>query len=169
MENLILKELKKNAVFRLEEGQRMIHVALAKIREESLWQLPIANGLSLGNQLLHICGNMNQYAVASLGEQLDTRKRDLEFSTKEGFSKADLLKKLDHTVFQAIQTIQTTSEAKYCEIRRVQGFEFSGVGVLLHAVEHFSYHIGQIAFWIKKLTQEDLGFYKNHDLTQTND
>jgi uncharacterized damage-inducible protein DinB len=169
MENRILKELKQNAVFRLEEGQRMIHIAMSKIGEESLWQLPFANGLSLGNQLLHICGNMNQYAIASLGERVDMRKRDLEFSTKEGFSKADLLKKLNQTVFQAIQTIQATSEVKYSEVRQVQCFKFSGVGVLLHAVEHFSYHVGQVAFWIKQLTEEDLGFYKNQDLMQTND
>jgi uncharacterized damage-inducible protein DinB len=43
------------------------------------------------------------------------------------------------------------------------------VGVVLHAVEHFSYHVGQIAFWIKLQTKEDLGFYDHHDLTQLNE
>ena len=43
--NLLLDEFKQNAIFRLEEGQRMIH--LAKIGEEQLWEIPVANGLSL--------------------------------------------------------------------------------------------------------------------------
>jgi uncharacterized damage-inducible protein DinB len=45
----------------------------------------------------------------------------------------------------------------------------SGVGVVMHALEHLSYHVGQIAFWIKLLTKEDLGFYAQHDLTQLNE
>ena len=50
----------------------------------------------------------------------------------------------------------------------MQGFEFSGLGAVLHAVEHFSYHVGQIAFWVKQLCEEDLGFYRDHNLNQLN-
>ena len=50
----------------------------------------------------------------------------------------------------------------------MQGFELSGVGVVMHAVEHFSYHTGQIAFWVKQLTQEDLGFYDGMNLNTKN-
>ena len=53
--------------------------------------------------------------------------------------------------------------------RKVQGFDLSGLGAVLHAVEHFSYHVGQVAFWIKQLTTEDLGFYADQDLTQLNE
>jgi uncharacterized damage-inducible protein DinB len=41
--------------------------------------------------------------------------------------------------------------------------------VVLHVVEHFSYHTGQIAFWVKQLTDHQLGFYANVDLNQQND
>ena len=169
MDNLLLDEFKQNAIFRLEEGQRMIHLAFAKIGEEQLWKIPVAQGLSLGNQLLHICGNMTQYAIASLSEQPDQREREKEFATKEGFAKAELLQQLDHTISLAISSINEASATQYTQLRKVQGFELSGVGVVLHAVEHFSYHVGQIAFWIKLLTEEDLGFYAQHDLTQLNE
>ena len=169
MDKLLLDEFKQNAIFRLEEGQRMIHLALAKIGEEQLWEIPVPQGLSLGNQLLHICGNMTQYAIASLGEQPDQREREKEFATKEGFTKAELLQQLDHTISLAISSINEASSTQYTRLRKVQGFELSGVGVVLHAVEHFSYHVGQIAFWIKLLTKEDLGFYAQHDLTQLNE
>jgi len=169
MEEALLIEFKQNAIFRLEEGQRMLHLAFAKVGEDSLWKLPVKNGMALGNQLLHVCGNMTQYVLASLGQEADQRQRDSEFSTTEGCSKAELLQQLDVTVSRAIKTIQTTSPSEYLRVRKVQGFEFSGVGVVLHAVEHFSYHVGQVAFWVKQLTEVDLGFYDHHDLTQIND
>jgi len=53
-------------------------------------------------------------------------------------------------------------------VRSVQGFSFSGVGVIIHAVEHYSYHTGQIAFWVKQLKEKDLGFYNGTDLNIKN-
>ena len=55
---------------------------------------------------------------------------------------------------------------QFIEYRKVQGFELSGLGVVLHAVEHFSYHVGQIAFWVKQLTKSDLGFYDDRNLNE---
>ena len=169
MEARLLIEFKQHSVFRLKEGQRMIHLAMEKAKEEQLWLMPGKIGTPLGNQILHICGNMTQYAIASLTDTKDQRQRDSEFSTKGGFTKNELLQKLDHTVAQAIAAIENAPIEAFLNNRKVQGFEFSGVGVVLHAVEHFSYHVGQIAFWVKQLNQLDLGFYTHHDLTQLNE
>ena len=168
MNDTILKEFKVNSVFRLEESLRMITIAFSKIADDMLWKRPTEQGMALGNQILHSCGNMTQYICTSLGEQLDERKRDLEFSTITGLTKEELLKQLETTVRTAQYTIHNTTSLKYETVREVQGFRFSGIGVVLHAVEHFSYHTGQIAFWVKQLTQEDLGFYDGVDLTQNN-
>ena len=169
MENQVLSEFKKHAIFRLNESQRMIHLALAKVNEEQLWQIPVSNGLRLGNQLLHLCGNMTQYLIASLGEKTDERKRDEEFTATGRADIRSLLTLFDNTVKQAINTIEEAPESAFTRIRKVQDFEFSGVGVVLHAVEHCSYHTGQIAFWVKQLTAADLGFYDQHDLNQLNE
>ena len=168
MKNLILDEFKNNSIFRLREGQRMILLAFSSIDEEQLWLYPQKNGLALGNQIVHICGNMRQYIISSLGCQYDVRKRDLEFSIQGGMSKKELLEHLERTIHQAVEVIQKTEAKEYTTYRKVQGFTLSGIGVVLHAVEHFSYHVGQIAFWVKQLTNQDLGFYKNVDLNQSN-
>lgn len=168
MNDIILKEFKENAVFRLEESLRMITIAFSKITADMLWKRPTENGMALGNQILHSCGNMTQYICTSLGEQKDERKRDLEFSTHTGVTKEELLKQLVITIRTAQNTIRNATALQYETIREVQGFKLSGVGVVLHAVEHFSYHTGQIAFWVKQVTQEDLGFYDGIDLTQNN-
>ena len=167
MNKIILKEFKENAIFRLEESLRMILIAFSKITEEMLWKQPTEGGMALGNQILHSCGNMTQYISASLGEQRDERKRDLEFSTNTG-PREELLTLLTSTVQKAQDTIQNATLLQYETVREVQGFQLSGIGVVLHAVEHFSYHTGQIAFWVKQLIQDDLEFYAGVDLTQNN-
>lgn len=168
MEERLLIEFKQHSTFRLKEGQRMVHLAMKKVTEEQLWIAPNQIGMRLGNQLLHICGNMTQYIISSLGEQKDNRQRNAEFAAKDGWTKAMLLDQLDTTIAKAIRTIENAPSNAFVKIRQVQGFEFSGLGVVLHAVEHFSYHVGQIAFWVKQLCEEDLGFYRDHNLNQLN-
>ena len=168
METQILNEFKIQSIFRLKEGYRMVVKALDFIDEKELWQIPVENGMSLGNQILHSCGNMRQYIISSLGNQIDSRKRDLEFKTKSQLEKKVLLKQLKETIDASIQIIKKTNEQEYLKVKKVQAFSFSGIGLVLHAVEHFSYHVGQIAFWIKFLTQKDLGFYNGIDLAKNN-
>ena len=168
METQILNEFKIQSIFRLKEGYRMVVKALDFIDEKELWQIPVKNGMSLGNQILHSCGNMRQYIISSLGNQIDSRKRDLEFKTKSQLEKKVLLKQLKETIDASIQIIKKTNEQEYLKVKKVQAFSFSGIGLVLHAVEHFSYHVGQIAFWVKFLTQKDLGFYNGIDLAKNN-
>ena len=168
METQILNEFKIQSIFRLKEGYRMVVKALDFIDEKELWQIPVENGMSLGNQILHSCGNMRQYIISSLGNQIDSRKRDLEFKTKSQLEKKVLLKQLKETINASIQIINKTNEQQYLKVKKVQAFSFSGIGLVLHAVEHFSYHVGQIAFWVKFLTQKDLGFYNGIDLAKNN-
>ena len=52
--------------------------------------------------------------------------------------------------------------------RVVQGFDYDGVGILVHVVEHFSYHTGQIAYFVKARKGIDLGFYRGVDLSRKN-
>ena len=163
-----LDEFKKNAIFRLKEGQRMVHLAFEKTKEKHLWELPISNGISLGNQILHINGNMTQYIISSLGENKDYRLREKEFEINKKINKTELLKKLDVTIISSIKVIDSVKSSKYLKLRKVQGYKLSGIGVVLHAVEHFSYHVGQISFWVKYLTKSDLGFYKDQNLNQKN-
>ena len=147
----------------------MIGISLDRISEEQVWQKPNPSLNSIGNLILHLCGNMTQYGIASLREIEDERNRDLEFSMKGGFTKIQLLDKLTTTVEEVKSAFQNSSVDRLLRKKAVQGFEFSGIGNIVHVVEHFSYHTGQIAFWVKLLNDEQLGFYDGHDLNQLND
>lgn len=165
-EEKLVDELVKNALYRMDESTRMIQKSLSYITEEQLWLKPNASLNSIGNLLLHICGNMTQYIISSLGETQDKRNRDAEFTLHQSGDKEQLLKKLLATVDTAKRVIFDANVKQLLQQRSVQGFTFSGVGVIVHAVEHYSYHTGQIAFWVKQLKDVDLGFYEGMDLNK---
>ena len=117
---------------------------------------------------MHLCGNVTQYAISSLGETEDIRIRYKEFSTKDGLTKNELSAKLESTVNEAVCIIESTDEERLLKTYSVQGFDLSGIGIIIHVTEHYSYHTGQIAFWVKQLKNKDLGFYARIDLNVKN-
>ncbi len=167
-ETVLVEELVKNALYRMDESTRMIQKSLTEISEVEVWLKPNESLNSIANLILHLCGNITQYIISSLGETEDIRERDLEFSTSKGLNKSELLTKLEATIEKAKGVIFDADPEQLLKIRVVQGFSFSGVGAILHVVEHYSYHTGQIAFWVKQLKNKDLDFYKGRDLNTKN-
>ncbi|NKI32243.1 DinB family protein [Croceivirga thetidis] len=162
-------EFVENCCFRMDESLRMLKIALAKVSEDQVWLKPNSSLNSIGNLILHLCGNMTQYGIASLTETEDKRQRDLEFSTEGGLSKNELLNKIHVVIEEVKSTFSTISIERLLQQKQVQGFDFSGIGNMVHVVEHLSYHTGQIAFWVKQLQNESLGFYEGHDLNTKNE
>ncbi|VAW11022.1 hypothetical protein MNBD_BACTEROID03-2103 [hydrothermal vent metagenome] len=169
MQEELTKEFISQSIYRLDESMRMLQISLESITEEEFWKKPNRSLNSIANILLHLCGNITQYAIASLGEKPDIRERDKEFSVESGYTKAELLVKLIATVEAAKMVISTASPTQLIKKRKVQGFDFSGIAIIVHVVEHLSYHTGQIAFWTKQLKNSDLGFYKGHNLNKKNE
>ncbi|CAN0605350.1 unnamed protein product, partial [Ectocarpus sp. 12 AP-2014] len=95
-EQQLVEELVKNALYRIDENTRMIKKSLIDISEEELWQQPNSSLNSIANLILHICGNMTQYVISSLGETEDKRNRDAEFAIHNGKTKAALLVNLEN-------------------------------------------------------------------------
>ena len=167
-EERLVGELVKNALYRIDESSAMVQKCLVEITEEELWLQPNESLNSIANLIVHLCGNITQYIISSLGETDDNRNRSLEFSVRDGASKAALLDTLEHTIEKAKGVILDAKLHQLLKIRDVQGFSLSGVGVIIHVVEHYSYHTGQIAFWVKQLKNKDLGFFDGIDLNINN-
>lgn len=146
-----------------------IHKCLDSITEEELWQRPNENSNSIGNLLVHLCGNITQYIHSSLGNEPDIRDRDLEFSRTGGLTKEEIYWKIAVVTEKAIDVLKKISEDELMKIRSVQGFDMSGVAIVVHVTEHFSYHVGQITFYVKLLKNKDMAYYTEHDLNQLNE
>lgn len=168
METQLAREFIEQSIFRLEENPPRILKCLNRLSKEQVWLKPNPSSNSIGNLILHLCGNISQYILSSLGELPDQRQRDLEFSAKGGFNKKELFEKFDTVIKKSAAVIRDCDEASLLKIRSVQGFDLSGIGIIIHVVEHLTYHTGQIAYWTKILKDEDLGFYADMDLNVKN-
>ena len=78
------------------------------------------------------------------------------------------MQKLNATINNAIGVIESADEKRLLKVYSAQGFDLSGIGIIIHVTEHYSYHTGQIAFWIKQLKDKDLGFYSGVNLNVKN-
>jgi len=162
-------DLLDNAIFRMEESLRMIAKSTALLTTEELWKKPNEASNSIGNIIIHLKGNITQYILAGLGGQKDHRQRDLEFSVAHRYSTKELNQQLQELLDEVKTVLHGLKEAELTKSYSVQGFKLSGLGILLHVVEHLSYHTGQIAFWTKIVKNKDLGFYEGFDLNIKNE
>ncbi len=168
MTTTISKEFIDQSIYRIDENTKRVIKCLKEMDEDDIWKSPNDSSNSIGNLVLHLCGNIRQYIISALGEMEDIRIRDEEFSARKGFTKEELLNQLIATVSQAKEIIKGIDDFKLNTTFSVQGFQLPGIGIIIHVTEHYSYHTGQIAFWTKLLKNKDLGFYSGIDLNLKN-
>lgn len=169
MEKELSIEFISQSIFRMDESTHRIKLCLENLPEDAIWQRPNKASNSIGNLMLHLCGNIRQYAISSLGGVGDIRVRDAEFAAQSGPGKLELLERLTQTVEEAKACMRNMTATELLRMRNVQGYHLSGIGIIIHVTEHYSYHTGQIAFWTKCLQDRDLGFYAGVDLNVKNE
>lgn len=149
-----------------EESLPRLRTCLAELSPEEIWRRPNAHLSAVGNLVLHLAGNARQWIVCGLGGAADHRDRDGEFAATTPLPTAELLAHLEVTMDEVRGVLRTTPPENLLVARPVQAFVESGLAIVVHVVEHFSYHVGQIAFATKLLRDRDLGFYRGVDLTR---
>jgi uncharacterized damage-inducible protein DinB len=169
MRDAFINEFIGQCIHRIDENTKRLTACLNELEESELWKRPNESSNSAGNLMLHLCGNIRQYAVSSLGNISDIRERDKEFSAQRGYSKSELLQKLTTTIDEAKKIMEEISDAELLRPRKVQGYAYSGIGIIIHITEHYSYHTGQIIFWTKLLKNKDMRFYAGVDLNVKNE
>ena len=137
-----------------------IERCVALLSDEQLWWRPNVESNSIGNLLLHLSGNARQWIVCGLGEVSDARDRDSEFAQRETIPRSDLLSGLRQTIIEVDATLAKFDMDRLVEKKTIQGLEVTALGAILHVVEHFSMHTGQIILLTKILTSSDLRFYE---------
>ena len=149
-----------------DESLPRIRKCLAQLIVDEIWARPNEKTVSAGNLVLHLGGNVRQYVIATLGGVRDVRKRQKEFDETGPIPTAALLQRLEMTLAEARPVIERLDSAALLRKYRVQGFVETGLSILVHVVEHFSYHTGQIAYIVKSRKNVDLGFYRGKDLNK---
>jgi len=136
-----------------------IERCLELLKDEQIWWRANPQSNSIGNLILHLSGNVRQWIVSGLGGAADSRNRDTEFAQREVISRDELIAKLKQTVDDADATLAKFEVDKLLHRQNIQGCDVSALEAILHVVEHFSMHAGQIVYITKQLTAHDLHFY----------
>jgi uncharacterized damage-inducible protein DinB len=147
-----------------DESLPRILKCLDQLSNEQIWWRPNESSNSIGNLVLHLCGNVTQWIYSGLGGFSDQRTRQAEFDERRILDKSELREMLVLTLDKIRPVILNVKETELLQPRPVQTFTETGLTILIHVTEHFSYHTGQIAYITKMLSAKPLGFYEGISL-----
>jgi uncharacterized damage-inducible protein DinB len=143
----------RHARFRLRDDYFVkISTAIAELTDEQIWWRPNESSNSIGNLILHLCGNARQWIVAGVGGAPDRRDRAAEFAQRDRIDRSALAALLDRALADVDAELAALDAAVVAAgadapLQRAcvpQGFAQTVLDAVFHVVEHFSYHTGQI-------------------------
>jgi hypothetical protein len=149
----------------LEQYWPRLRSCVEQLTDEQVWWRPNGASNSIGNLILHLNGNVQQWLVGSFSKTADTRKRPAEFQARGGLPASVLVEQLGTTMKQASEVLSRLTETDLLTPLELQGYKVNGLQAVYQVVEHFGMHYGQIVYLTKILRGEDLGFYRELDKT----
>jgi hypothetical protein len=149
----------------LEQYWPRLRGCVESLTNEQVWWRPNRASNSVGNLILHLNGNVQQWLVAPFNGMEDTRDRPAEFKEQKLVPTSALLEQLGATMQQASEVLSRLTDADLLTLFDIQGYKVSGLAAVYQVVEHFGMHYGQVLYVTKILRGEDLGFYRELDKT----
>jgi uncharacterized damage-inducible protein DinB len=115
--------------------------------EKNLWKISGDISNPAGNLCLHLCGNLQHFIGATLGNSGYVRNRDAEFS-KKNVPIRELVAEIELTT-EVVQ--KTLLELKEEDLQKtfpinVFGYEMTTEYLLTNMAAHLTYHLGQINY-----------------------
>jgi hypothetical protein len=141
---------------KLENMTETLRVCLGKLSDAQIWERHGAHENSVGNLVLHLCGNMRQWLIGGVGGAPDVRRRDEEFSTEGGLDCEELMGRFSVTMDEALKIIAAAPASRLVEIVHPQGHTVSVLDAIYQVVGHVQQHVGQIILLTKQMRGTDL-------------
>ena len=123
--------------------------------ERKLWIISPDIKNSGGNLCLHICGNLQHFIGATLGNTGYIRDRDAEFGDKN-IPKKELLDSIDRSKEVIVTVLNSLSEDQLAKDYPIDVFkkEMTTSFFLIHLHSHLNYHLGQINYHRRLLDRD---------------
>lgn len=136
-----------------------IEHCLNQLSDAEIWWRPRPEMNAIGNLILHLCGNVEQWILAPVADRLPERNRPAEFAQREPIAKSELQAKLATTVNLAAAAIRSVAEAEaLLAARRVQGHDTNVLAAVFHSVAHFEGHAQEIIGMTRQIRGEGYVF-----------
>ena len=132
---------------------RKIEACLNVLSEADVWWRANEESNSIGNLLIHLDGSTRKWILNVVAGRNLPRDRDAEFAVRGPIEKAVLLARLGATMAEVDRVLATLDEATLLEQRQLEQDEkVTVLWAVLHALEHFAMHTGQIILITKLRT-----------------
>src|ERR1041385_4413775 len=162
-ENVSKAFIARASEFLLGDYLPKIERCLEKLTDDQIWWRANEDSNSIGNLILHLCGNARQWIISGVGSHPDNRNRDAEFERRDPIPRTELLTLLRSTLSEIETTLETLDPTTILDYRKIPGHDVDILEAIFHVTEHFSMHTGQIIMLTKMLTSSDMCFYGFED------
>jgi hypothetical protein len=124
--------------------------------EKKIWEISGDIKNSAGNLCLHLCGNLQHFVGAVLGNSGYIRNRDAEFSRKD-VPIRELVAEIDLTIEILKKTFAGLKEDDLQKIYPINvfGYEMTTEYLLTNMAAHLTYHLGQINYHRRLLDSQN--------------
>lgn len=136
-----------------------IEQCLDRLSDADIWWRPNEASNSIGNLILHLCGNVTMWIVGGVGRQPFERNRQLEFDERRHIPVDELRKRLTTTVRKADEVLAGIGSVELLTRRTIQDYDVTVLEAIYHVVEHFGMHTGQIILLSKARVGQDLSLW----------
>src|ERR671912_2202576 len=137
-----------------------IERCLDRLTDTDIWWRPNEASNSIGNLMLHLCGNVCMWIIGGVGELPFERHRQREFDERRRIPAAELLGGLRGIVQQADEVLSAVKPDDLLKRRAIQGYDVTVFEAVYHVVEHFSMHTGQIILLSKARVDGELKLWE---------
>lgn len=132
------------AAYELESALDRIKHCLGKLTDAQVWHRSQPSLNSIGNLILHLCGNLRQWVIAGLGGAPDERNRPAEFAERGSIPNEELVRRLEAVVEEAKRILAGVDARQLTHVRCIQGFDVTGAAAIFDSVPHFRGHTQEI-------------------------
>ena len=129
-----------------------------ELPDDDIWWREHETNNGVGNLLLHLTGNLNQFVLSGIGGAQDTRDKPGEFAERNRIPKDEILRRLHQALVETDRTLERLDSGRLLDCTVVQDRERRIFEVLSVVIEHFALHVGQIIYITKLKTGKDLKF-----------
>ncbi len=128
----------------LDGALRKIKHCVDQLTDDQLWWRPSESMNSVANLLLHLSGNLRQWIVSGVGGAADVRERQNEFDQRDSASRTVLMQQIEDAIAEAKTALSEISAEELLRVRRIQGFDVTGMQAIFESVAHFRGHTQEI-------------------------
>ena len=156
MDDAIAAEFLDVSRRKLEMITDNLRMCMGKLSDAQVWERHGAHENTVGNLVLHLCGNIRQGVMHGVCGGGDVRVREREFSAEGGLTGAELMGIFQTTISEACGVIADVPAGRLTEVVHPQGRTVTVLEAIYQVVAHVHQHVGQIILLTKQMTRADL-------------